>query len=256
MTRDRIRAVLGPHLDVPARAWLDAAEEEIGRDRSAILRHLPAAARRVGRGPLDGDTEPTASGDMAGAEVDLAGWTVDDAARAVLLLAIPLDGDALAAMLADLYRHGDAAERRGILRALAVLPVGAAALDLVREALRTSDDHLIEAALGPYAARHLEPDLWRQAVLKCVFNGIHLRTVAELHELADRELARMLADYAHERIAAGRGVPADIWPVMDRFPGVLEASGVPGELRSNVPDRRRAAERAMAERAATTHEVA
>jgi hypothetical protein len=31
----------------------------------------------------------------------------------------------------------------------------------------------------------------------------------------------MLAAFADERIAAGRDVPADIWPVVERFPTVI-----------------------------------
>ena len=57
----------------------------------------------------------------------------------------------------------------------------------------------------------------------------------------------MLADFAHERVAAGRDVPQDVWPIIDRFPGVVEASGLLEELRSDVPERRQAAARALAQ---------
>ncbi|WP_425584782.1 EboA domain-containing protein [Streptomyces vastus] len=90
------------------------------------------------------------------------------------------------------------------------------------------DDHwtVDEAALGPYAARHLPDDEYRQAVLKCVFHEIPLDRVAGLGKRADTELARMPADFARERIAAGRGVPEDTTSVIRAFaPAALD--GVP-----------------------------
>lgn len=68
------------------------------------------------------------------------------------------------------------------------------------------------AAVGPYAAAHLDPHAWRHAVLKCLFTGVPLTAVARLDEraLGDAELARMLRDFAAERTAAGREVPADL----------------------------------------------
>ena len=52
---------------------------------------------------------------------DVHAWTIDDAARMLMLVAL---GDAAEAELAELYRYGDAAERRGLLRALPYLELG------------------------------------------------------------------------------------------------------------------------------------
>ncbi|POX44884.1 EboA domain-containing protein, partial [Streptomyces sp. Ru72] len=89
-------------------------------------------------------------------------------------------------------------------------------LPLVEDALRTNDTRLLAAAVGPYAARHLSPHLWRQAVLKCLFTGVGVDRVADLPGRArgDTELARMLGDYAAERSAAGRPVPDDLYRVL------------------------------------------
>jgi len=192
-----------PALDDPARTWLAEATARIASDPGAIRRLFPAARRRCGRARLD------------------AHWTVDEAARAALLTALPLRGRALADEVTGLYRHGDPAEQRAVLSALPLLDLGDLALPLVREALRGNDNSLIEAALGPYATDHLPDDEFRQAVLKCVFCEIPLGHVHGLTARADHELARMLADFAHERLAAGRDVPDDIRPVVRAFPGVI-----------------------------------
>ncbi|MCT9082387.1 EboA domain-containing protein [Streptomyces fulvoviolaceus] len=233
-----IPTALDRQLTLDAQRWLTDAVARVGQDPAAVRTVFPAVGRHCGRGPL------------------AAGWTVADAARARLVAALPLRGGALAEEVTDLHRYGDAAEQRAVLRSLALLDEADASfadlgLPLVRAALRGNDTDLIEAALGPYAARRLDHDGYRHAVLKCVFCGIPLDRIAGLDERADRELARMLADFAHERVAAGRDVPADIWPVVRAHPGTLEASGLPEETDSPVPERRDAAVRALAAFTAT-----
>jgi hypothetical protein len=185
---------------VPDLSWLDDARQRVAADPAAIGRLFPAAGRHCGR-----DTP-----------VPAGGWTAQDAARALLLAALPLRGDDLAKEVAALYRYGDAAEKRAVLKALPMLPLGGSATDLLRDAIRTNDPRLVAAALGPYAA-HLDDATWRQAVLKCVFMGIPLAAVHGLAERADAELAAMLAGLADERRAAGRDMPADALALMSRW---------------------------------------
>jgi hypothetical protein len=188
-----------------ARAWLDNAVARVAADPAAIRTLFPAVRRHCGRERLPG------------------GRTVDEAARALLLTALPLTGQALTDVVGALHRHGDPAEQRAVLRALTDLDDldglddQGRFLDLVRQTLRGNDTTLIEAALGPYAAAHLPADEYRQAVLKCVFYEVPLDRVAGLAERADAELARMLADFASERTAAGRPVPEDIEPLIRTF---------------------------------------
>ena len=67
----------------------------------------------------------------------------------------------------------------------------------------------------------------------------------------------MLGRYVHERIAAGRTVPADVWPLIDRHPPAAELEAIEAELQSPHPDRRSAAAAALAGRpaASTTEET-
>ncbi|WP_030039665.1 EboA domain-containing protein, partial [Streptomyces resistomycificus] len=131
-----------------------------------------------------------------------------DAVRVLILHAARADTDDLTRV----YLQGTAAERRAVLHALPHLVPGPDALPLVEDALRTNDTRLLAAAVGPYAARHLPAHQWRHAVLKCLFTGVPVDEVADLDRRAhaDAELARMLGDYAAERTAADRPVPADL----------------------------------------------
>jgi hypothetical protein len=177
-------------------AWLLDAERQVMKDPAAVAALFPAAGRRCGRGPLM-DPGP-----------ELAGWSVDDAVRVLLLRALPLRGAALARQVGALYRYGGVAEKRAVLRALPGLDIASGAVDLLHDAIRTNDPQLIAAAVGP-CARHLDDGMWRQAVLKCVFMDIPLTAVADLDRRCDGELARMLADLDEERRAAGRTMPDD-----------------------------------------------
>ncbi|MEV1075252.1 EboA domain-containing protein [Micromonospora parva] len=198
MTPDSLRAALG---GVPDPDWLDTALRRVTTEPTAITRLFPAAGRRCGRAALP----------------DAPGWTADDAARVLLLTSLPGEHAEYAERL---YQHGDAAERRAVLRALPLLPIGAAGVPLLHDAIRTNDTRLVAAALGPYA-RHLDPAAWRQAVLKCVFSGVPLAAVADLDTRADGELAAMLAALAAERHAAGRDLPADATDLLDRLTAAL-----------------------------------
>ncbi|WP_018783816.1 EboA domain-containing protein [Micromonospora sp. CNB394] len=195
MTPDDLRTALR---DVPDPDWLATALRRIAAEPAAIARFFPAAGRRCGRADLP----------------DLPGWTADEATRALLLTSLPAEH--VAGQAEALYRAGDAAERSAVLKALPLLPVGAAGVPLLHDAIRTNDTRLVAAALGPYA-RHLDPAAWRQAVLKCVFTGVPLAVVADLDARADGTLAAMLAALAAERTAAGRTMPADATALLDRL---------------------------------------
>jgi hypothetical protein len=214
-------------------AWVREAVAAIEADPATVRTRFPMAGRKAGRGPLDPDASPD----------DVHAWTVDDAARTLLLLAL---GDGVEAELRDLYRFGDAAERRGLLRALPYLPVDDRVMDIVDDAIRTNDTRLVAAALGPYATEHLDDAAYDQAVLKCVFIGVPIAPLDGLPVRATAGTARMLAAFVHERVAAGRDIPAEVWDVIDRHPPADELAAIEAERESEFADRREAAERALA----------
>jgi hypothetical protein len=233
VTADDLWTALEERVTPEALAWLREAVAEIEHDPEAIRTRFAMAGRKVGRAPLD----PEADGE------DVHATTIDDAARTLLLVAL---GDHAAAELGDLYRFGDAAERRGLLRALPHLGAGDAALPIVDDAIRTNDTRLVAAALGPWATEHLDAAAYDQAVLKCVFIGVPIAPLHGLPARATPETARMLAAFVHERVAAGRDVPAEVWDVIDRHPPADELAAIEAERSSAFADRREAAERALA----------
>ncbi|MEU5122206.1 EboA domain-containing protein [Streptomyces asoensis] len=190
---DTIHGRLESQLDPSARVWLRQALD-------------------------DAATHPGTHGPLPVWELRLAeagrrcGSRCADAARVLVLRAARADLDDMSRV----YFQGTADERRAVLHALAHLVPGPEALPLVEDALRTHDTRLLSAAVGPYAARHLEAHAWRHAVLKCLFVGVPVDEVVDLERRAraDGELARMLADHADERTAAGRPLSRDLRRVL------------------------------------------
>lgn len=195
---------------------------------------LPAVGRSVGRGPLVPGADPLGPEGLLG--------TVDDLARALLVT------DAVTAGRTDvpsLHARADATERRGLLRSAAALPAGAVPAALVEDALRANDTRLVAAAVGP-CADVLDDEVWRQAVLKCLFVGVPLSCVHRLGERADERLAEMAARYVAERVAAGRPVPVDVPAVLPAGSPALAQAGLDDTAARGAPDRLAAAAAARA----------
>lgn len=190
--------------------WLrDVAVLIAGGHSAEIAPAFAAAPRQVGRAPLP-PGPPLAGPDDP---VPTAGWTTDDAARAVLLLAA-----GTGAAVWDLYRGADSGEKRAIVRALPLLDDGAALLDLALDAGRTNESDLFAALAthNPFPQRHYAELEWNKLVMKAVFLGLPVGAIVGLERRANRELSRMADDYAAERRSAARPCPDDLWLLTGR----------------------------------------
>jgi len=227
---EAVRAVARPG----GAEWLDRAVLDIVIEPERVRTAFPAVTREVG------------SAGLGGAWSD---WTADDGGRAMLLHAV---GDAFDGEIGDLYRFGDTAERRGVLRSLDVLGPSASGGALVRDALRTNDPQLVVAALGHFGVScltHAERD---HGVMKCVFMEVPLVLVPAATAAPRPELSRMLAGFVVERVTAGRAVHPDVWPLIDANPPTGELDAVLAMTSSDVPERAAAARAALALRSRAT----
>jgi hypothetical protein len=142
------------------------------------------------------------------------GWGLDSMARAALLV------EALAAwpserhvaLVRELYLKGDEREQAAVLRALPLLPIAARFLEIAIDGCRTNVRDIFEAIAceNSYPAAHFPEAAFNQLVLKAFFLGVPVSRIVGLDRRRTPELGRMAADYASERRAAGRTVPADI----------------------------------------------
>jgi hypothetical protein len=186
------------------------------------------ASRHAGRSALDLDRSDADRLRDAGVTWSLARWAVDDGARAVLLLRAGevLDLSAQAEIVDRGYHRGDLRQRQAVLRALPLLPHSerflAVALDAARSgmpgpghgghATGGPPDPLFEAIAceNPYPAAHFPALNFNQLVVQALATGVALDRVEGLGARVTPDLMRMAKEYAAERRAAGRSVPADL----------------------------------------------
>jgi hypothetical protein len=224
--RDALFRWLGARLDAPALEWLSAqcARLEAGAPDNVLHLAFGQAPRRAGekRGaPLEASPAEQAEARAAHSGWDLHDWTVDQAARAALLLSLPAGSapgsgkdapDGARAILA-LHQTADLGEHVALARALFLLPNAGQVLHVAREAIRSNMGDVFRAISqrNPYAAERFDDIAWNQMVAKCVFTDVPLRTIQGLDARANEALARMLLDLAQERKAAGRPLSPEAW---------------------------------------------
>jgi hypothetical protein len=162
-------------------------------DKLSLLAAFSGAARRVGKAAVE--------------VADRGTWGIDELARGwILLHAYPrVTPD-------ELWAHGDSRERHAVLKVLPLLPEPERFEALAVEACRSNVLTVFEAIAceNPYPQRYFDELPWNQMVLKAAFNGVALARIVGLAQRQNPELARMAADFAAERRAAGRPVPDDL----------------------------------------------
>jgi hypothetical protein len=214
ITRQVLQHSLETRLSGEAERWLrDAVRDAEAGDQRALLQAYTDASRTLGRLPFTlrepGSFPPP---EAAGLSIDT--WTLEDAARLLFLLshATARTPDAHADAVVACYEQGNAREQQSWLKGVAVLPTPERYLSIVIDACRTNILPQFEAVAcgNPYPSLYFPERNFNQVVLKALFNGVRLERIVGLFARANAELARMATDYAAERTAAGRPVPADI----------------------------------------------
>ena len=182
-----------------------------------LVRYTAAARLSAGGATTAGlSSEDAAAIRAAGfpADVPLTSWTSTDAARFLQLrdLAASMPAEEFSKVALACFEQGDAGEQTSWCRAVSLLPRPEQYLPHVIDACRTNILPLFEsiACENPYPATFFPERNFNQLVLKAMFNGVALARIAGLPSRRNAELSRMAADYAAERTAAGRAVPADI----------------------------------------------
>lgn len=205
-----LEASLGDLLADDARNWWRAALERITVDGAKAVPELfPALLRRLGSRTAAGGLLSVALDSDRAALIDRDVWRAADIAGFLLLRTCRADDE----LLVDLFRHGDLEERTIVLRAMALLPVTRATIDLLDEAQRSNVETHFQAAacdsnLPARAADNdsFGVDAFNRVILKAAFLGLSVSRLLEVETCANVELSRMLADLASEREAAGRAV--------------------------------------------------
>ncbi|VTS00315.1 EboA domain-containing protein [Tuwongella immobilis] len=214
---------LQPVIPSTARSWLADRLRQISEgDQSALFLGFGMVPRKTGKADLRLSAAQLAAAQEARPGWNPATWSIDQAARTLLLLAYPADAvDEYTDTLDKLFAAGEVGELVALYQALPLLPFPDAHVWRTRECIRTNMKSVFCAVAhrNPYPAEHLDEASWNQLILKCLFVGAALDPVVGLDSRVNPRLMTMLVDYAHERWAAKRQVSPELWrpvgPVAD-----------------------------------------
>jgi hypothetical protein len=170
-------------------------------------------------------------------------WTLVDAGRILLLTALPHYEAKFAPRFRSLCQTADVAESVSLYRGLPLYPEPAKLEPQVAEGLRTNMRNVFEAIAhhNPYPCQIFDEHRWNHMVLKALFIQSRLAPIQGLDERANPELARIMRDFAHERRAAGRPIPAEIWRCMGPFAVGAVLADLERVLKSGTTSERQAA---------------
>lgn len=239
-----LRKWLFQRINAANQVWLDNQVSMLANDDGCQALYVAFALvpRRLGKGALE-----LSEADLSAADQCIEGWTPDDwsladAGRVLLLSNLPGKNPDFAPRFRSLCQTADVAEAISLYRGLPLYPEPKALEPEVGEGLRTNMLSVFEAIAhhNPYPRKFFGIHRWNHMVLKAIFVGCRLAPIQGLDVRANEELARILRDFAHERWAAGRKVPYEIWRCVGPFAhgAVLEdlervmSSGAHNELQA------------------------
>jgi hypothetical protein len=214
-----LQSWLSSRLSSEALSWLNAAISDLCQVRQefseqAFFMAFSSLPRRVGKHDLGLTAAELAQADALCPGWYPKAWSVEQAARSLLLLSLPqAEAGSLNKLLENLYVTAGISEAVALHQTLPLLPHGDCYQYWALEGLRSHITAVFNAVAlwNPYPARHFDEAAWNQLVLKAIFVGSPLHPIWGLDERANPELARMLIDYVHERWAAHREVTPELW---------------------------------------------
>ncbi|GGW33087.1 EboA domain-containing protein [Arenibacter certesii] len=115
--------------------------------------------------------------------------------------------------VANIIQVSDTGELETFLKFLVFLPNPSEYKHQAVEALRTNIATVFNAITmhNPYPALYFNDQQWNQMYLKAAFMQQDLTGILSVDERANKDLARIISDYAHERWAASREIDPYFW---------------------------------------------
>jgi hypothetical protein len=200
--------------------WITQQQEKLGEPVSVQRFNLTFTAipRFAGRQVIQTDTPFISLSD--GTQFFIQGFTLDRLVRIWWLLQLPdSDKDMYVKVIEGLFDAADMNEQAALYSALPLLAWPESWVFRTTEGIRSNIGPVQEAVMlhNVYPSRYLEEPAWNQLVMKAFFTDKPIHLIAGLDARANRQLAAILTDYAHERWAAGRKVPALLWRLVGPF---------------------------------------
>ena len=152
--------------------------------------------------------------------LQIQSWTLDRLVRVYFLLLLENSTQESAfTQIETLFDTAEINESIALFSALSLFSQPEKWLHRATDAVRSNIGDVFDSlAFGnPYAEKYFSALAWNQLVLKCIFNDKPIHLIQGIDRRANQALADTLSDFAHERWAAGRTVPAQVWRLVINF---------------------------------------
>lgn len=147
-------------------------------------------------------------------------WSTDQLGRTLIVLSVAnREKKEFLELLEKAHQSSDVGEAEALYKSLPVLPYPDELQGRAAEGIRSNMTSVFNAVAhrNPYPAEYFDEGAWNQMVLKALFVESPLYLIQKLDERANRKLAEMLVDYAHERWAADRDLSPELWRPVGPF---------------------------------------
>lgn len=214
----KLDEIIQQHVEVRVWQWL---EQNSALDSNIKLNTLFAVMpRKVGKAVINSSNEQQKDISAIRPGFTIEGWSIDRLCRVRLLL--HLDASQQEEYIRSIETLFLAAEMHELVALYSALPVLAYPQQWRKrcaEGIRSNIGDVLLAIMcnNPYPSEYLDNTAWNQMVLKAFFTEKPVHQIIGLDERSNKELARILSDYAHERWAAHRPVNPLLWRCVSSF---------------------------------------
>ncbi|MCF0074858.1 EboA domain-containing protein [Dyadobacter sp. CY261] len=247
--KQKIWKIITSHTSADEAQWLQQKASSTPID---LMTAFVAAPRFLTKKIIDTSDAEKASlkPEIRGFSVD--GWSLVRLSRVWLLTQLdPSDQEEYVKNIETLFDTAEMNELVALYSALPVLSYPDRWLFRATDAVRSNMGFVFDAIAlhNPYPEKYFSELAWNQLVLKTIFNDKPIHFIEGLDNRSNEKLAVTLSDFAHERWAASRSVPAQVWRLVGKFLNQALLADMQHLFDSEQEDDRKAAALACAESA-------
>jgi hypothetical protein len=207
-----IKEILQANTTPDVFAWL---EEERPLNSAFVM--LP---RKTGKAVINVTPEQSQTIAQAIPGFSVDGWSIDRLGRAYLLINLDSSGkESYFKSIENLFLAAEMGELVALYSTLPLLAYPEIWVKRCSEGIRSNIANVLEAIMysNPYPAKYLDQSAWNQLILKAFFTDKDINKIVGVDTRANKELAYIISDYAHERWAAGRELNPLMWRMVGPF---------------------------------------
>ncbi|WP_299535794.1 EboA domain-containing protein [Ulvibacterium sp.] len=215
---EKLSRIIGNTIDAEAHDWLEEKIRKIIREGSA--RDMYMTYSLIPSKVYLQDIQSMGYGNDLEDYLRVQKANIQQISRIHLLISVlNADMEFFTPKVANIIQVADTGELETFLKFLILLPNPEAYKTQAVEALRTNVSTVFNAISlnNPYPALFFDEQQWNQMYLKTAFMQGDLSAILDIDKRANKELARIISDYAHERWAASRDIDPYFWRPVSGF---------------------------------------